>query len=100
MKILFEVYRYDQSLEGKKHKDPYSVSCSMKCKSVEEAAHYAVYDLKSFYKNEWEDYGGAVVVINDKCVYDAFPDGNVVFHDCAEFERLFRAELEGKEIAG
>lgn len=98
MKILFESYCYDKSLEGKRYKDPYSVNYSVECESLKEAAHHAAYDLMSFYKNEWQDYGGAVVIINDKCVYDAFPSGNVVFHDCAEFERLFREELKGIEI--
>ena len=93
MKILFEAYCYDKSLADDHYRDPYTVNYSVECESLEEAVYYAADELKSFYKNEWEDYGGAVVLIDGRCVYDAFPSGNVEFHGCEEFEKLLCTEM-------
>ena len=93
MRIIYEAYCYDKSLVGT-GEDEYSVSYTVDCATLEEAAHHAAFDLKSFYENEWTDYGGAVLMIDDKCVYDAFPNGNIVFHGCEEFEKLLRAKMD------
>ena len=92
MKIFYEAYCYDKSLLATRQ-DPYSVSYNVDCETLEEAAHHAAYDLESFYKNGWKDYGGAVLMVDGKCVYDAYPNGNVVFHGCEEFEKLLRTEM-------
>ena len=92
MKIMFESYCCDKSLVGTRE-DEYSVCYTVDCDTLEEAAHHAAYDLKSFYKNEWEDYGGAVLMVDDKIVYDAFPNGDYTIYHCEEFEKLFRAKM-------
>lgn len=88
MKIIFEAYCYDSH-----EADPYKVSYMVSCKSLKDAAHCAAWDLNDYYEHEYNDYGGAVVIIDGKVVYDAYPSGNYEFYGCKEFENLFNAKM-------
>lgn len=92
MKIHFEAYCYDMRKAELYGEDPYSVSYAVDCETLEEAANLAVYDFKDYCKNDWEDYGGAIVAIDGEVVYDALRNGDIEF-TCPEFENMFRAKL-------
>lgn len=91
--IVFESYCYDRKAAEDYSSDPYSISSTVECDTLEEAAEYAADNIKDFCKYDYTDYGGAVVMLNGVCIFDVLRNGEYVFGDCAEFKKLFRSKM-------
>ena len=92
MKIEFEAYVYD-ARKVDTGEDPYRISYNVSCGTLEEAAHYAAKDYDDYLEREWDDYGGAVVVVDGKVICNFLRNGDIEYND-KEFKNLFEITLE------
>lgn len=84
--ILFESYNYysDKDHVGA---DPYEVCESYKCRTIFEALKAAADDVRNWWKNEQEEFGGSVVVVNGELLFNVLRSGN---YECSD-EKLVQA---------